>query len=114
MRIVWNRQVLVLELQDRSGRGLHRYSDPEQSRLSAPQFATEDSATTVLLRDLTGSPVVGLSFAADTAPALSVNDTSGNFKIGFSFRETQMDANNALKIITLFSEQLGNPLVHLV
>jgi pyruvate/2-oxoglutarate dehydrogenase complex dihydrolipoamide acyltransferase (E2) component len=105
---------LVVEVQDKTGSVALKLLDPDQSRLSAPNPAPSDAVPSLILRDLTGSPIVGLNLAADLAAAFSVNATGPVFEIGFAFSEIQIAAPDAMQIVALFAEQLENPMLHLV
>jgi hypothetical protein len=70
--------------------------------------------TTLIIRDLTGSTIIGVSLSADAVPAFSVNAIGPNYEIGFAFSETQFAASDAMQIVTMFAEQLETPLLYLV
>jgi hypothetical protein len=91
------------------------YVDPDRQRLTAGPVTT-DAPPTLILRDLTGSPMTGILPAeAPDVPILTVSRPLGgdSLGLGLCYAAGQVKIDAAVATVTLFAGALADPLVHL-
>lgn len=96
------------------GRGVV-YADPDRTRASAIAPAEDQEATPdLILRDLSGGAITGMTLAGDPAPALAVGRSGDRFTLTLTFTAGQLDADAAIALVTGFAARLNDPLRHLL
>ncbi|MEM8854094.1 MAG: biotin/lipoyl-containing protein [Pseudomonadota bacterium] len=88
-------------------------ADPDRKRLSAPK-AVEDGAPTLIVRDVSATPITGLALSAEGAPTLTVARKGEDLAIALHYRPGTLDDGAAIAVISAFAERLAQPLRHLL
>ena len=91
-----------------------RFADADRAGLGALEQEAEDGDADIILRDLTGSPVIRATARAETAPVLTIGRDRDDFIIGFDYHDSQLDEAAALAFVTGFAGRLEEPLRHLL
>ncbi len=91
-----------------------RLSVPAGARIAAPAEADDDASPALVLRDLTGSFITGVTLAPTDAPALSIADEGDNLRLTLDFTAGQLDDHAAIALISGVARRLAEPLRHLL
>jgi len=105
---------MVVEVQNSAAQSVLRLSDPDMSRLSAHRNGGADQTASLILRDLTGSRIIGFTPATVTVPLLCVSRAGADFEVSLSFRDTDLSHADAFRFVSGFADSLENPLAHLI
>ena len=89
------------------------YADPDHAGLGEITPA-EGGHPSLILRDLTGSRITGLSLGAHAAPVLTVAADGDAYTITLEFTDGQLDRTQAIALIDGFAGRLDEPLRHLL
>lgn len=91
-----------------------RYADPDRTRPTRPRFAGAEERVSLILRDMTGTRLTGVSLASDDAPTLMLGGGAGQpFRVSLSFGDSLGD-EAAFDMIGAFMDRLAAPLEHIV
>jgi len=103
----------LVSLTDEGLSALRLLADPDHARLSH-QPGT-DAAATLILRDLTDSPLTALRpLASDPVPVLTIARDGGDLRVSLDYPAGTLDDAAALSIISGLATRLAEPLAHLV
>lgn len=91
-----------------------RFRDPDRSRLSQPDADNGDQPPSLVIRDLTGSPVISVTASIAHAPVLSIGREQDTYVISLDYHAGHFDEDQAIDFVTGFAERLGDPLHYLV
>ena len=91
-----------------------RFADADRVRLSKPLSEAGDQIPSIVLRDLTGSPVTAATGSAMDAPVLTVCREREDYAVSLDYRAGQLDEDQAIEFVTGFVDRLGEPLRHLL
>jgi len=96
-------------------RGLVRaYQDPDLAGLGRSEPMEGAGAPSLVVRDLSGTPVTSVQLGAETAPVLSVSGTGSTLTITCECPGDTVSAGTALALVTGFAERVGDPLRQLL
>lgn len=91
-----------------------RFLNADRSRFSQPLGEVGDGSPSLVVLDLSGSPIVSITSGAIDAPVLSVGREHEDYLIALDFHAAQLDENQAIKFVTGFAERLDEPLRHIL
>ncbi|MBU2485636.1 MAG: pyruvate dehydrogenase [Alphaproteobacteria bacterium] len=91
-----------------------RFADADRSRLSKPLSDAGDELPSIVLRDLSGSPITAATGSAPDAPVLTVCREREDYAVSLDYRAGQLDEDQAIEFVTGFVDRLGEPLRHLL
>lgn len=91
-----------------------RFADADRSRLSKPLSDAGDELPSIVLRDLSGSPITAATGSAADAPVLTVCREREDYAVSLDYRAGQLDEDQAIEFVTGFVDRLGEPLRHLL
>jgi pyruvate dehydrogenase E2 component (dihydrolipoamide acetyltransferase)/2-oxoglutarate dehydrogenase E2 component (dihydrolipoamide succinyltransferase) len=96
---------------DRVGK-TRAYSVPPGRALSA--VTASDTLPALILRDLRGTPVTSVAMGAEAVPVLSVTSEGAGLSITLECAADQLDAPEAIRLLTEFAGRMEHPLRHLL
>ena len=91
-----------------------RFADADRSRLSKPVSDVGDQAASIVLRDLSKSPMTAATGTPTQAPVLTVCREREDYAVSLDYQAGQIDEDQAIEFVTGFVERLGQPLRHLL
>lgn len=91
-----------------------RFADADRSRLSKALSDAGDQVPSIVLRDLSGSPITVATGAAHHIPVLTVCRDRNDYAVSLDYQAGQLDEDQAIAFVTGFTERLGEPLRHLL
>jgi pyruvate/2-oxoglutarate dehydrogenase complex dihydrolipoamide acyltransferase (E2) component len=96
-------------------RGLVRaYQDPDLAGLGRSEPLDDLGAPSLVVRDLSGTPVTSVQLGAEVTPVLSVSGTGSTLTITCECPGDTVSAGTALALVTGFAERVGDPLRQLL
>lgn len=91
-----------------------RFADADRSPLSKPLSNAGDELPSIVLRDLSGSPITAATGSAAGAPVLTVCREQEDYAVSLDYLAGQLDEDQAIEFVTGFVDRLGEPLRHLL
>jgi pyruvate dehydrogenase E2 component (dihydrolipoamide acetyltransferase)/2-oxoglutarate dehydrogenase E2 component (dihydrolipoamide succinyltransferase) len=91
-----------------------RFADADRSRLSKPLIDAADQVPSIVLRDLSGSPITVATGTPPHTPVLTVCRERDDYAVSLDYQAGQLDEEQAIEFVTGFMERLGEPLRHLL
>ncbi|MBC7284348.1 biotin/lipoyl-containing protein [Hoeflea sp.] len=91
-----------------------RFADADRVRLSKPMSEAGDQVPSIVLRDLSGSPITAATGSAADAPVLTVCREREDYAVSLDYRAGQLDEDQAIEFVSGFVDRLGEPLRHLL
>jgi len=91
-----------------------RFADADRSRLSKPLSDAADQVPSIVLRDLSGSPITVATGTPPHTPVLTVCRERDDYAVSLDYQAGQLDEEQAIEFVTGFMERLGEPLRHLL
>ncbi|WP_395175298.1 biotin/lipoyl-containing protein [Roseibium alexandrii] len=96
-------------------RGLVRaYQDPDLAGLGRAEPLDGVATPSIVVRDLSGTPVTSVQLGTEAAPVLSVSGTGSALTITCECPGDTVSAGTALALVTGFAERVGDPLRQLL
>lgn len=74
----------------------------------------DDATPTLLIRDLSGTPLTSVNLGAEDVPVLTLTGTGDSVSLTLECAPSQLTASQALTLITGFAGRLAEPLRHLL
>ncbi len=91
-----------------------RFADADRVGLSKPLSDAGDQVPSIVLRDLSGSPITAATGSAIDAPVLTVCRERKDYAVSLDYLAGQLDEDQAIEFVTGFVDRLGEPLRHLL
>ncbi|EDQ33101.1 Pyruvate/2-oxoglutarate dehydrogenase complex [Hoeflea phototrophica DFL-43] len=91
-----------------------RFADADRSRLSKPLSDAGDQVPSIMMRDLSGSPITAATGIPTHAPVLTVCREREDYVVSLDYQAGQLDEDQAIEFVTGFVDRLGEPLRHLL
>ncbi|VVT23838.1 biotin/lipoyl-containing protein [Hoeflea sp. EC-HK425] len=91
-----------------------RFADADRVGLSKPLSDAGDQVPSIVLRDLSGSPITAATGSAAGAPVLTVCREREDYAVSLDYLAGQLDEDQAIEFVTGFVDRLGDPLRHLL
>ncbi|MEH6835428.1 biotin/lipoyl-containing protein [Falsihalocynthiibacter arcticus] len=105
--------ILVISLMDLQAK-VRSLTNPDRARLSCLTESDPDAVASLILRDLSDSPITGIRLAGSKEPSLSITTLGNDYQICLDFTTDQLSDLQAIQFITEFSDRLTDPLRHLL